>query len=68
MLKCVILLAVALFAQGNFALELFTDEPLSTEAPKWSSKVHSSPPGPLWDPQLKTSPLPTNAWWSNLGT
>ena len=47
--------------------DLFSDIPLTNSQPPWNPKDHSSPPSDFFEPSLKNHPLPTNAWWQNLG-
>ena len=49
------------------AIQIFSNEPLSSEQPVWKSQSHSLQPTDLWSPELKNLPKPTNAWWQNLG-
>ena len=47
--------------------DLFSDIPLTNSQPPWNPQDHSSPPSDFFEPSLKNHPLPTNAWWQNLG-
>ena len=39
-----------------------------TAPPEYDRIEHSKPPGGFFSPALRTGkPLPTNAWWQNLG-
>ena len=49
------------------SIDLFSDIPLANSQPPWNPQDHSSPPSDFFEPSLKTHPLPTNAWWQNLG-
>ena len=48
-------------------IDLFSDIPLTNSQPPWNPQDHSSPPSEFFEPSLKNHPLPTNAWWQNLG-
>ena len=49
------------------SIDLFSDIPLANSQPPWNPQDHSSPPSDFFEPSLKNHPLPTNAWWQNLG-
>ena len=49
------------------SIDLFSAIPLANSQPPWNPQDHSSPPSDFFEPSLKNHPLPTNAWWQNLG-
>ena len=68
MANCQITLLIVLsFIALAPAVDIFSNEPLSSIEPPWNAQDHSSPPGGLFAGNLLGKPLPTNAWWLNLG-